>query len=321
MPPPTIQDIIDARAVVDAHLPRTPLLHSPAFSRMLDCEVYLKLECLAPIGSFKARGAINRIARLRPAEKQRGVITASTGNHGGAVAWAAQKIGAPATVVLPVGVPDIKRQAIADAGARIIVEGGNWNESCIVARRMAEEEELLYLEDGEDPAIMAGAGTVALDILDELPGMEVLVVPVGGGNLIAGCAIAVKAQQPAVRVVGVQSEAAPAVWQSWQRGAVVSAESNTFAGGIATTGPVPMAFDVMRRTVDAMYLVSDDELMRCIALTAKHHAFIVEGAAAAPLAAVQRYRADFAGKRVVLIVSGRNLDIVTLARALALETA
>jgi threonine dehydratase len=182
---------------------------------------------------------------------------------------------------------------------------------------------------------------VALDILDELPGMEVLVVPVGGGNLIAGCAIAVKAQQPAgmrppaastavpkasvlrpaVRVVGVQSEAAPAVWQSWQRGEVVSAESNTFAGGIATTGPVQMAFDVMRRTVDAMYLVSETELMRSIALIAKHHAFIVEGAAAAPLAAVQRYRADFAGKRVVLIVSGRNLDIATLSRALALETA
>jgi len=143
-------------------------------------------------------------------------------------------------------------------------------------------------------------------------------VPVGGGNFIAGCALAVKAMLPAARVVGVQSEAAPAVWQSWQRGEIVSAESRTFAGGIATTGPVAMAFDVMRQTVDGMYLVSEDELMRGIALIAKHHAYIVEGAAAAPLAAVQRYPADFKGKRVVLVVSGRNLDIETLARALAM---
>ena len=318
MPPPTYHDIVDARVVVDAHLPRTPLLHSPALSRMLECEVYLKLESLAPIGSFKARGAINRIARLTPAEKQRGVITASTGNHGGAVAWAAQKMGTAAVVVLPHGVPDIKRQAIADAGARIIVEGANWNESCVAARRVAARESMLYLEDGEDPVIMAGAGTVALDILDELPEFDVLVVPVGGGNFIAGCAIAVKAKRPSARVVGVQSEAAPAVWQSWQRGEIVSADSRTFAGGIATTAPVAMAFAVMRQTVAGMYLVSEDELMRGIALIAKHHAFIVEGAAAAPLAAVQRYPADFKGQRVVLVVSGRNLDMATLARALAM---
>jgi threonine dehydratase len=315
---PTLQDIQAARPVVDAHLPRTPLLHSAPLSRMTGCDVWLKLESLAPIGSFKGRGAINRIARLTPEEKSRGVITASTGNHGGAVAWAAHKTGAAATVVLPRGVPDIKRQTIEDAGAHIMVDGANWNESCAVARQIARERGMLYLEDGEDPTIMAGAGTVALEILDDLPEVDVIVVPVGGGNFIAGCGIAVKGVKPSVRLVGVQSEAAPGVFQSWQAGRVVSAECHTFAGGMATTGPVEMAFDVMRKTVDGMYLVSEEELLRGIGLTAKHHAFIVEGAAAAPLAALLRYRDDFAGKRVALVVSGRNLDTATLSRAIAL---
>ena len=308
---------MSARAIVDAHLPRTPLLRSPALSRMAGCEVFLKLECLAPIGSFKGRGAIVRIAQLTADEKVRGVITASTGNHGGAVAWAAQKMNIVATVVLPVGVPDIKRDAIADAGARIIVAGQNWNESCVVARQHAAQDGLLYLEDGEDPAIMAGAGTVALDVLDECPEAEALLIPVGGGNLIAGCALAAKSVKPTVRIVGVQSEAAPGVYQSWQRGAVVTVECQTFAGGIATTGPVETAFRLMQQTVDEMLLVSEAELLRGIALLAQAHALIAEGAGAAPLAALLRYRAQFAGRRVVLLVSGRNLDVGTLAKALA----
>jgi threonine dehydratase len=174
---------------------------------------------------------------------------------------------------------------------------------------------MLYLEDGEDRAIMAGAGTVALEVMEDAPDTDVLIVPVGGGNFIAGCAIAAKVVRPDVRVVGMQSEAAPGVYQLWQRGAVVMAECNTFAGGMVTTGPIEMAFAVMREKVDAMYLVGEDELLRGIALLAKQHALIGEGAAAAPLAALLRYRRDFAGKRVVLLVSSRNLDVDTLSRA------
>jgi threonine dehydratase len=315
---PTLQDVCDARALIDAHLPITPLFHSAPLSRLAGCDVWLKMESLAPIGSFKGRGAINRIARLSPEEKLRGVITASTGNHGGAVAWAAQKAGAPATVVLPVGVPDIKRQTIEDAGAHILVEGANWNESCVAARRVAAERGMLYLEDGDDPAIMAGAGTVALEILEQQPDTDTIIVPVGGGNFIAGCGIAIKGVKPSVRLIGVQSEAAPGVWKSWQAGHLQSADCHTFAGGIATTGPVEMAFRVMRETVDGIYLVNEEELLRGIGLIAKHHAFIVEGAAAAPLAALLRFRDDFAGKHVVLVISGRNLDTATLGKALLL---
>ena len=315
---PTLQDVCDARTLVDTHLPLTPLLHSAPLSRLAGCDVWLKMESLSPIGSFKGRGAINRIARLSKEEKSRGVITASTGNHGGAVAWAAQKAGASATVVLPVGVPDIKWQTIEDAGAHILVEGANWNESCVVARQIAAERGMLYLEDGEDPAIMAGAGTVALEILEQQPDTDTIIVPVGGGNFIAGCGIVIKGVKPSVRLVGVQSEAAPGVWKSWQAGDVQSADCHTFAGGIATTGPVEMAFRVMRETVDGIYLVNEEELLRGIGLIAKYHAFIVEGAAAAPLAALLRFRGDFAGKCVALVISGRNLDTATLVKALLL---
>ncbi|MBI5880434.1 MAG: pyridoxal-phosphate dependent enzyme [Chloroflexi bacterium] len=315
---PVFEDVARAQTVVDAYRLRTPLWPSPALGRLTGCDVWLKLECLAPIGSFKGRGAINRVAAMTDAEKPRGVITASTGNHGGAVAWAAKQCGVAATVVLPVGVPEIKWQTIEDAGARIIIEGANWNASCAVARSMAQANGMLYLEDGEDPAIMAGAGTVAYEILNEKPEIEVMVVPVGGGNFIAGCGIAARGLKPSIRLVGVQSEAALGVWQSWQEGRVVSAPCETFAGGIATTGPVEAAFGVMQKTVDTIKLVSEDELMHGIALIAKHHALIVEGAAAAPLAALLRYPTEFAGRRVALVLSGRNLDAGTLGKALTM---
>lgn len=317
MNPPTLADIERAREALARRAPPTPLLHSAALSRLTGADVHLKLECLGPTGSFKWRGAANRLTALTDAERRRGVMTASTGNHGAAVAWAAHDADMRATVVLPHGVPDIKRDAIADAGADILVQGANWNESCARARRLAAERGMLYVEDGEDPAIMAGAGTLALEVLDALPDVQDVVMAVGGGNLIAGCAIAVKGRAPAARVIGVQSEAAPGSYLSWRIGRITEAACDTFAGGMATTGPVPMAFDVMRRAVDDMLLVSEDELMRAIGLIAARHALIAEGAGAAALAAVLRYPALFAGRRVALVITGRNLDPRTLAAALA----
>lgn len=317
MNPPTLADIERARGALALHAPPTPLLHSPALSRLTGADVHLKLECLGPAGSFKWRGAINRLAALTDDERGRGVMTASTGNHGAAVAWAARMSGARATVVLPRGVPDIKREAIADAGASILEQGANWNESCAVARGLAAEGGMLYVEDGEDPAIMAGAGTLALEVLDALPDVQDVVMAVGGGNLIAGCGIAFKSRAPATRVIGVQSEAAPGSYLSWRAGRITSAACDTFAGGMATTGPVPMAFDVMRATVDEMLLVSEAELMRAIGLIAARHALIAEGAGAAALAAVLRHPAPFVGRRMALVITGRNLDAGTLAAALA----
>ena len=314
--PPSLRDIERARSIVDAHRPRIPALYSPVFSRMAGCEVYLKLECLGPMGSYKWRGAINCLAQLAPDERARGVITASTGNHGAGVAWAARQVGITATVVLPVGMPDIKRNNIADMGGQVVIGGNNWNESCAVARGIAHDRGMRYIEDGDDPAVMAGVGTIALDILDELPDAGAMVMAVGGGNLIAGCAIAARGKRALLQLIGVQSDAAPGTWQSWRRGEIVSAACDTFAGGMATTGPVEMAFQVMRAHIDDILLVSEEELLQAIALLVRHHALITEGAGAAPLAALLRYREQFALKRVVLLVSGRNLDAPTLMKAL-----
>jgi threonine dehydratase len=228
---------------------------------------------------------------------------------------------------LPTKVSALKRQAIADVGARIVIAGQNWNESLTMARAMAAESGAVYVEDGNDPALMAGAATVALEMLEEQPEIEIIVVPVGSGNLLAGCVLATsypfvrglqaaQALQREVEIIGVQSEAAPGSWLSWQRGEIVTAECKTFADGIATTRPLDLAFQVFHDRVAGMYLVSESELLHALALMVKHQTLIVEGAAAAPLAAVLRYPEYFARRRVALVVTGRNIDADTLARAL-----
>ena len=204
-----------------------------------------------------------------------------------------------------------------NAGATVIIDGGDWGESCTIARQMAADTGWLYLEDGADPYIMAGAGTVALDVLAQLPHVDDLLIPVGGGNFIAGCALASKAyQHPQLRLLGVQSEAAPAVTESMRLGQMVHRPTTSFAGGIATTTPVPEAFAIMQRYVDDMLLVSEAELRAAVALLVTQHAMIVEGAGAATVAALLRYREQFAGRTVVLVLSGRNLDVSELLQAI-----
>jgi threonine dehydratase len=315
--PPTCADIAEAGALVRQFLARTPLIHSPALSAASGTDVWLKCECFAEIGAFKARGALVGVHKLDAAQRAQGLICASTGNHGAAMAWAARRFGALCTVVAPVGTPEIKVNNMINAGARLLIEGADWSESCRFAREIAEREHLHYLEDGENPWIMAGAGTVALEILEDLPDAQALLIPVGGGNFMAGCAIAagcVSATPP--RLIGVQSEAAPAATVSMRAGVITRMPTTTFAGGIATTEPVPMAFEVMRARVDEMLLVGEDELFRAIGQLVRTHAIVTEGAGAAPLAALLRYSAQFAGQRVVLVLSGRNLDPASLQRAL-----
>ncbi len=312
---PTPDQVHEARRMLEGRLPLTPLIHAPGLSAETGADVWLKCECFAPIGSFKARGALAGIQRLASEQLGRGLICASTGNHGAAMAWAATQVGARCVVVVPRNTPDIKRRNMLAAGGEVITEGGDWGESCLIARAMAERDGLLYLEDGEDPWIMAGAGTVALEILDQQPTIDTLVIPVGGGNLIAGCGIATKDAGRPITLIGVQSEAAPAVTESFRLGRIVHRPTTSFAGGVATTEPVPTAFEVMKRLVDDMLLVSEDELMSAIARLIDEHAIIVEGAGAAPIAALLRYPERFAGRHVALVLSGRNLERARVAAA------
>ena len=313
---PIPDQVREAQRMITGRLPPTPLIHAPGLSAQTGADVWLKCECFAPIGSFKARGALMGVLRLSPAQLGRGLICASTGNHGAAMAWAATQVGARCIVVVPGNTPDIKRRNMRAAGGEVITDGGDWGESCQIARAMAERDGLLYLEDGEDPWIMAGAGTVALEIFDQRPTIDTLVVPVGGGNLIAGCGIAAKDGGRAITLIGVQSEAAPAVTESFRLGHIVHRPTTSFAGGVATTEPVPMAFEVMKRLVDDMLLVSEDELMGAIGRLIDEHAIIVEGAGAAPIAALLRYPERFAGRKVALVLSARNLERERVVAAL-----
>jgi threonine dehydratase len=313
---PSYADICQAQALLSSDLLPTPLIHSPQLSALSGADVWLKCECFAEIGSFKARGALACLSQLSRAEIDRGLICASTGNHGAAMAWAARRMNGSCTVVAPVDTPEIKRNSMLNAGARVVIEGTDLGDSCQIARKLAAQEGLLYLEDGEDPWIMAGAGTVGLEIMQDLPATQAILVPVGGGNLIAGCAIAAKsAGGRATQVIGVQSEAAPGVTESMRQKRIVQMSTTTFAGGMATTGP--MAFAVMQELVDDMLLVSEQELLHAIGHLVRAHGILVEGAGAAGLAGLLRYAQRFAGQTVVLVLSGRNLDVDSLRTAIA----
>ncbi len=316
---PTLEQFQIARRLIADALAPTPLIFAPWLSEQSSAEIWLKCECFAPIGSFKARGALACIRSLDPSALRKTLICASTGNHGAAMAWAARQSGARCVVVVPRDTPDIKRRNMIAAGGEVVIDGGDWGESCEIARALAAREGWLYLEDGQDPWIMAGAGTVAMEIIDQQPGIDTLLIPVGGGNFIAGCALATKGAGRDVKIIGVQSEAAPAATESWRLGRIIHRPTTTFAGGVATTGPVPMAFDVMRRLVDDMLLVSEDELMAGIGRLVADHAIIVEGAGAAPIAALRRYPERFRGRRVAAVLTGRNLDTLRLAAALKLN--
>jgi threonine dehydratase len=315
---PSYNDICHVQSLLARHLLRTPLIHSPQLSSFGGADVWLKCECFAEIGSFKARGALACVLQLSQAQIAQGLICASTGNHGAAMAWAVRQVGGSCTVVAPVDTPAIKRNNMLNAGARLVIAGADWGESCQLARKLAAHEGLLYLEDGEDPWIMAGAGTVGLEIAQDLPTTQAILVPVGGGNFIAGCAIATKTNNRTLtQIIGVQSTAAPAVTESMRQKRIVQLPTTTFAGGMATTAPAPLAFAVMQQLVDDMLLVSEQELLDAIGHLVQAHGIVVEGAGAAALAAVLRYAPRFAGQRVVLVLSGRNLDVDSLRAALA----
>lgn len=313
MDPPSPKEIDRAAELVADHGLRTPSIRSERLSSELGCRTVLKLESLAPVGSFKARGAVARLAAVPEADRDRGVVTASTGNHGIAVAWAARRFGMDATVVVPEGTGKLRRSRMAGEGAEVVVEGDDWNASCRVARRIAGETGAVAVQDGDDPAIMAGAGTLAREIVDDHPDVDAIVVPVGGGNLAAGVALAVRDRD--VDVVGVQSEAAPGVVRSLEQDRIVEAPPRTVAAGIATAGPLELAFDVIRDHVRDVLLVPEEALLAEVGRLLLDHGIVAEPAAAAPSLAVRTHPDRFADGTVALVVTGSTVEPATLRDA------
>ncbi len=314
--PPTAHDLLRARRVVSRDHPRTGLFRSDPWSSETGCEVYVKYENHTPIRSFKARGALYRLSLLDDAERIRGVVSASTGNFGQGIAFAGTAIGVRTLTVVPRGTPELKTAAIASFGGELVVDGAHYGEACEIAHRLAASDGMVYLEEGEDAGLMAGAGTVAWEILEDLPDVDAIIVPVGGGNLIAGVALVAKLVRPEVRVIGVQSEAAQAVYMSLQEGRVVEAACETFADGLATTRPGHLAFPVLRSHVAEMLIVSEDALRRHIVRALEMVAQVVEGAGAAPFVALERLAPKLQGKRVALILTGGNFALPDLVRTI-----
>ena len=307
---PTLSDIVKARRFLDEHLAPTPMYRSAGFSETLGLELHVKYENFQPIRSFKVRGGLYTMSLLDGEQRARGVTTASTGNHGQGIAYGGGAMGVPVTVVVPHGTPKVKSDAIRRLGAELVVHGETIADGFARSREIAEETGMVYIEDGEDFGLMAGAGTIGLEIIEDLPDADAVVLPVGGGNLIAGVGTAIKAINPDVRLVGVQASNAPSVYRSWREGRTVTTETcDTFAGGLATTYPGGLAFDVLKDLIDEMHLVTEEEMKQAIPVVLEHTGFIAEGAAAAVFALCVREAASWQGQHVAALFSGGNLGM------------
>jgi threonine dehydratase len=309
----SVGSVYAAGQIVHRYLPATPLLYSLSLSRRLGCEVHVKWENLSPIRSFKARGAIYCLSRL--GSDRAGVACASTGNHGQGMAYAARLFGRRAVVVVPEHTTEQKQAAMRALGADLRIGGQNLAEASELAQRAAMAEDLIYVEDGEDQDVLLWCATLALEVMEQLPYFDYLFVPVGGGNLIAACALVVKALRPDATLVGVQSAAAPAVYESWRAGRLVRLDRcETFAGGVATTYPCSLAFDFIQSGVDDMVLVSDEALIDAAVTMLAETGQLPEGAGAAGLAALLAHPERCRGRKVVVVMSGGNFEPIIWRR-------
>ena len=305
---PTLKDVLKARKRIAPYLTKTPLLHYPSLSEALGFDVYVKHENLQPTGAFKIRGGINLVSQLSPEEKKRGVITASTGNHGQSIARASKMFGVKSTVCVQAGANPDKVAAIRGYGAEIVEEGRDFDEARLNSERLAEEGGLRYIHSANEPLLIAGVGTTGLEILEDLPDVDAIVVPVGGGSQACGLGIVFKTAAPGVEVIGVQAENAPSVYLSWKSGKIESTETaNTIADGLATRQAFEFVVPILREVVDDFVLVSEEEIKDAIRLYVEKAHTIAEGAGASPLAAAYKIRDRLKGKKVVLILSGGNI--------------
>ncbi len=312
---------VDVAAVETARLRlrdaivETPCPYSQTLSELTGARCFVKLENLQMTGSFKERGAANLLLQLGPEARRRGVIAASAGNHGLAVAFHAARLTIPATIVMPEYAPLIKVTSARRYGAEVILHGGNYDDAYERARALAVERGLLFVHPFDDARVIAGQGTLGLELLEQLPDVEAVIVPVGGGGLIGGVALAIKAKRPDVGVMGVQSAVLPAMARSLERGDRLRLDAGaTIADGIAVRQVGALTLQLARQWVDRVVTVDEEELANAVLLLLEIEKTVVEGAGAAPLAALLNRRLDLDGRCVALVLSGGNIDVTMLAR-------
>jgi threonine dehydratase len=315
--PPTFADILRARQIVGRHLPRTPLLPSLSLSKLLGFQLYLKFENYQPIGAFKVRGGLTLVAALESGERTRGVITASTGNHGQSIAYAARTFGVRAVIVMPEESNPDKVESMANLGAEIVFCGRDFEEARLKAEQLAHDRRMHYVHPANEPLLIAGVGTYGLEIVEDLPDVQTIIVPIGAGSGICGTAIVAKSIQPHIHIIGVQAEKAPSVYLSWKEQRVVdTASCATFAEGLATRTAFALPLHIMHELVDDIVLVSEEELKQAIVLLLEKVHTIAEGAGAASTAAAIKLKDRLQGQRVACVLSGGNLPLSTLQRIL-----
>jgi threonine dehydratase len=314
---PTLQDVFRARQTVSRYLAPTPVLHPEALSERLGFDLFLKCENLQPTGAFKVRGGLNLVSGLSEEIRARGVVTASTGNHGQSIAYAARQFGVRAIVYVPLEANPLKVAAIERLGADVVLEGSDFDQSRDAAQQRAERDGLYYVHSANEHALVAGVATWALELLEAVPDLDYLFVPAGGGSGLSGACIVGKSINPDLRVIGVQAAGAPAMVESWRRRSLVAFDRmDTFAEGVATRVAFELPAHIIWDRIDDFRLVSDTELRRGMVTLLESTRLLAEGAGAAGIAAAALMRDELAGKRVGSVVSGGNVTLDGLRRAM-----
>jgi threonine dehydratase len=318
--PVTLADIKAAAATIHGATIVTECNESRTLGAVLGCRVWLKFENLQFTSTFKERGALNRLQALSPDQRRRGVIAMSAGNHAQGVAYHARRLGIPAVIVMPIGTPMVKVENTRRHDAEIVISGATLEEAGEFARAHAGAHEMTLIHPYDDPLVIAGQGTIGLEMLEAVPALDTLVVPIGGGGLISGIAVAAKSLKPDLRIVGVQAGLYPSMYNA-VRGEQLPMRGDTLAEGIAVKAPGRITTDIVRRLVDDIMLVTEDQLERAVSMLISIEKTVVEGAGAAGLAALLSAPERFAGRNVGLVLTGGNIDTRLIASVLTRELA
>jgi threonine dehydratase len=317
MQEPTLNEVYAARGRVYAAMRPSPLMRHPLLAAETGLDIFVKHENHNPTGAFKIRGGLNLLAQLSPDERRRGVVSASTGNHGQSIAFASRMHGVTCRIFVPVGNNPDKNAAMRAYGAEVIEFGRDYDEARLRVEELVAREGWRYIHSANEPHLIAGVGTCAMEVFEDVPDLDYLFVPIGGGSGAAGVCLVGKAVNPDLQVIGVQSAQAPAAYLSWREGRLRDAENRTMVEGLSTATAFELPQQVLRDQLDEFLLVSDDQVRSAIAVMVESTRTLVEGAGASALAAALQLKERLAGKRVALICSGANITPEQLREALA----
>ena len=313
---PTFQDVLEARHIIQTYLPRTPLYSYPQLNQLLDAKVFIKHENFLPGRAFKIRGGLNLISHLSRDQRERGMVTASTGNHAFSIVYASNLFGVPVTIVMPEKANPIKVKAIKSLGANVVFFGRIFDEAKDYAEKLAAEKGARFIHPANEPYLIAGVGTYALEILEEVPSLDMIIVPVGGGSGASGCCLVKEAVNPRLEVVAVQAEKAPAAYLSWKFKKIVKDKMETAAEGLATQVGYELTQAILQDYLSDFVLVSEEEMVRAVVLYLELIRDLAEEAGASPLAAALKIKPKLKGKKVALILTGSNISLERLRQVL-----